>query len=119
PSQSTSPRASSQNPGSKPAERPRLSESEKKSNHIASEQKRRMAIREGFDRLTELVPGLEGMGRSESVVLQKTVEYIRKNLEEEQELRRRVRELGISVEQMKAEGIQLRTRVISTQKSLW
>lgn len=53
------------------AERPRLSEQEKKNNHIASEQKRRMAIREGFDRLTEIVPGLEGQGRSESIVLKK------------------------------------------------
>lgn len=52
-------------------ERPRLSEQEKKNNHIASEQKRRMAIREGFDRLTEIVPGLEGQGRSESIVLKK------------------------------------------------
>ena len=65
----------SQSPSQKAnaAERPRLTESEKKTNHIASEQKRRMAIREGFDRLTELVPGLEGMGRSESVVLQKSL----------------------------------------------
>lgn len=53
------------------SERPRLSEQEKKNNHIASEQKRRMAIREGFDRLTEIVPGLEGQGRSESIVLKK------------------------------------------------
>lgn len=53
------------------AERPRLSEQEKKNNHIASEQKRRMAIREGFDRLTEIVPGLEGQGRSENIVLKK------------------------------------------------
>ncbi|RPA82019.1 hypothetical protein BJ508DRAFT_414296 [Ascobolus immersus RN42] len=75
-------------------ERPRLTESEKKTNHIASEQKRRMAIREGFDRLTELVPGLEGMGRSESVVLQKTLDYMKANLQEEQELRQRILALG-------------------------
>lgn len=53
------------------SERPRLTEQEKKNNHIASEQKRRLAIREGFDRLTEIVPGLEGQGRSESIVLKK------------------------------------------------
>jgi hypothetical protein len=53
------------------SDRPRLSEQEKKNNHIASEQKRRLAIREGFDRLTEIVPGLEGQGRSESIVLKK------------------------------------------------
>lgn len=67
-------------------DKPRLTEQEKKTNHIASEQKRRAAIREGFDRLTELVPGLEGQGRSESIVLNKTVEFMRLQLRERQEL---------------------------------
>lgn len=67
-------------------DKPRLTEQEKKSNHIASEQKRRAAIREGFDRLTELVPGLEGQGRSESIVLNKTVEFMRLQLQERHEL---------------------------------
>lgn len=61
---------------------PRLSSPQKKANHIASEQKRRQAIREGFDRLTEIVPGLEGQGRSESVVLKRVVEYMREKGEE-------------------------------------
>jgi len=68
------------------SERPRLTEQEKKNNHIASEQKRRAAIREGFDRLTELVPGLEGQGRSECIVLRKTVEFMRMKLQERREL---------------------------------
>ncbi|RKF80812.1 putative mlx-interacting protein [Golovinomyces cichoracearum] len=84
--------------GSNLEEKPRLSEHEKKANHIASEQKRRQAIREGFDRLTELVPGLEGQGRSESVVLRKTVDYIRAQLTERKRLVRRVRELGGQIE---------------------
>lgn len=67
-------------------DKPRLTDQEKKNNHIASEQKRRAAIREGFDRLTELVPGLEGQGRSESVVLKKTVDFLRLQLEERREL---------------------------------
>ncbi|KAJ5131360.1 uncharacterized protein N7515_007399 [Penicillium bovifimosum] len=67
-------------------DKPRLTEQEKKSNHIASEQKRRAAIREGFDRLTELVPGLEGQGRSESIVLQKTVDFIHVKLQERHDL---------------------------------
>lgn len=79
-------------------EKPRLSEHEKKANHIASEQKRRQAIREGFDRLTELVPGLEGQGRSENVVLKKTVDYIRSQLAERKRLIKRVEELGGQVE---------------------
>ena len=52
------------------AEKPRLTEQEKKNNHIASEQKRRQAIREGFDEIAALTPGMEGQGRSEALVLQ-------------------------------------------------
>ncbi|QSZ29477.1 hypothetical protein DSL72_003991 [Monilinia vaccinii-corymbosi] len=79
-------------------EKPRLSEHEKKANHIASEQKRRLAIREGFDRLADLVPGLEGQGRSESVVLKKTVDYIRIQLEERRMLMEEAAGLGVVVE---------------------
>lgn len=50
-------------------DRPRLTDAEKKQNHIISEQKRRQAIRHGFDRLASLVPGMEGQGRSEALVL--------------------------------------------------
>ncbi|KAH8813308.1 hypothetical protein F5884DRAFT_788129 [Xylogone sp. PMI_703] len=82
-----------------PDEKPRLSELEKKANHIASEQKRRQAIREGFDRLTELVPGLEGQGRSESIVLKKTVDFMRLQLEERRRLVERVEQLGGTVEE--------------------
>jgi len=71
-----------------------LTEQEKKNNHIASEQKRRQAIREGFDRLTELVPGLEGQGRSESVVLRKSVDFMRKEVEERRTLVARIEALG-------------------------
>jgi heteromeric Ino2p/Ino4p transcription factor len=75
-------------------EKSRLTEQEKKSNHIASEQKRRAAIREGFDRLTELVPGLEGQGRSESVVLKKTVEFMRLKLQERRDLVAEIERIG-------------------------
>lgn len=89
--------ASDQNLPNTP-EKPRLTEQEKKNNHIASEQKRRAAIREGFDRLTELVPGLEGQGRSESVVLKKSVDYMRKVLQERRELVKEVEARGGVVE---------------------
>jgi hypothetical protein len=75
-------------------DKPRLTEQEKKHNHIASEQKRRAAIREGFDRLTELVPGLEGQGRSESVVLQKTLEFMRLQVQERRELIAEIERVG-------------------------
>ncbi|KAH8728344.1 hypothetical protein GQ44DRAFT_609358 [Phaeosphaeriaceae sp. PMI808] len=71
--------ASSQSP-TNPADRPRLTEAQKKENHIRSEQKRREAIREGFDRLASIVPGMEGQGRSEAVVLEATVRYLREQI---------------------------------------
>lgn len=75
-------------------DKPRLTEEEKKQNHIASEQKRRQAIREGFDRLTELVPGLQGQGRSEGLVLKRTVDYMREQLAQRQALIERVEQAG-------------------------
>ncbi len=50
------------------------------------EQKRREAIRAGFDRLCELVPGLKGQGRSEGLVLKTTVDYIKEQLKVRREL---------------------------------
>ena len=67
-------------------EKPRLTEEEKRANHIASEQKRRAAIREGFDKLAELTPGMEGQGRSEGLVLGKVVEFAKEQLEERRRL---------------------------------
>ncbi|KAL4742171.1 Maf-like protein-domain-containing protein [Aspergillus similis] len=83
---SSTPTNSSRQGGAGERDKPRLTEQEKKNNHIASEQKRRAAIREGFDRLTELVPGLEGQGRSESIVLKKTVDFIHAQLQERKNL---------------------------------
>ncbi|KAM5453436.1 hypothetical protein MaudCBS49596_002638 [Microsporum audouinii] len=75
-------------------EKPRLSEQEKKNNHIASEQKRRAAIREGFDRLTELVPGLAGQGRSEGMVLRKTVDFMHLKVQERKDLIEEIEQRG-------------------------
>lgn len=66
---------------------------------VPLEQKRRQAIREGFDRLTELVPGLEGQGRSESVVLKKSVDYMRAQLEERRNLVAKIESLGGHVDE--------------------
>lgn len=54
-----------------------LTENEKKANHIASEQKRRQNIRTGYDQLIQIVPTLTPSQRSEALILQKTVEYIK------------------------------------------
>jgi heteromeric Ino2p/Ino4p transcription factor len=67
-------------------DRPRLTEAQKKENHIRSEQKRREAIREGFDRLASIVPGLEGLGRSEAVVLGGAIKLMREKIVEREAL---------------------------------
>ncbi|MCJ1476393.1 hypothetical protein MMC13_005059 [Lambiella insularis] len=81
----TSPSAESTD-GPKSPGKARLTEEEKKQNHIASEQKRRAAIRAQFDRLAELTPGMAGLGRSEGVVLSKVVEFAREQIEERKRL---------------------------------
>lgn len=55
----------------------RLTNEQKKKNHIESEKKRRDAIRAGFDKLADIVPKMTGQGRSEAVVLQHTVAYMK------------------------------------------
>lgn len=49
--------------------------------------------------MTELVPGLEGQGRSESVVLKKSVDYMREMLQERRDLVREVEARGGVVEE--------------------
>ncbi|KAI8338990.1 hypothetical protein BC941DRAFT_263960 [Chlamydoabsidia padenii] len=78
--------------GRKPAHE-LLSEDQKKANHIASEQKRRANIRLGFDQLVGVVPNLTECQRSESLILQKSVDYIRQLVDTKNGLRDRVREL--------------------------
>lgn len=62
-------------------EKPRLTEEQKRQNHITSEQKRRQAIRDGFDKLAEIVPGIQGQGRSEGHVLNVSVQHILEQLD--------------------------------------
>lgn len=66
--------------GAAQSDKPRLTEQEKKNNHIASEQKRRQAIREGFDEIAELVPGMAGHGRSEALVLESASAFLKQLL---------------------------------------
>ncbi|KAF9930922.1 hypothetical protein BGZ67_005562 [Mortierella alpina] len=79
--------------GSKKPHHELLTEAEKKANHIASEQKRRQNIRVGFDSLVEIVPTLSDCHRSEAVILQKSVEYIHRLMNQKNELKSRVRDL--------------------------
>ncbi|PHH77877.1 hypothetical protein CDD80_99 [Ophiocordyceps camponoti-rufipedis] len=61
--------------GTKPP-RENLTEEQKRENHIRSEQKRRTLIKEGFDDLCDLVPGLKGGGFSKSTMLSLTAEWL-------------------------------------------
>lgn len=67
------------------------------------EQKRRQAIRDGFDKMASIVPGLEGQGRSEGHVLNVSVQFI---LEQVQERRRLVEQIeargGVVSDELKA-----------------
>ncbi|EON98330.1 putative helix-loop-helix dna-binding domain-containing protein [Phaeoacremonium minimum UCRPA7] len=99
PSKSESPSRDGANGSANQDEKPRLTEEEKKQNHIASEQKRRQAIREGFDRLTELVPGLEGQGRSEGIVLKRTVEFMHEQIEERRKIVQKIEQNGGQVDE--------------------
>ncbi|KAJ4397289.1 Transcription factor [Gnomoniopsis smithogilvyi] len=67
-------------------DKPRLTEEQKRQNHITSEQKRRQGIRYGFDKLCEVVPGLEGQGRSEGHVLNETTRQLLDAIEERKQL---------------------------------
>ena len=81
--------------------KPRLTEEEKRQNHIASEKKRRDAIRAGFDSLCDIVPTMKGQGRSEAVVLGKTVGYVRLQLAYQEALREIALSNGWSEEKFK------------------
>ncbi|KAL7795243.1 hypothetical protein V8C37DRAFT_48274 [Trichoderma ceciliae] len=66
--------------------RENLSEEQKRENHIRSEQKRRTLIKEGFDDLCDIVPGLKGGGFSKSTMLTMTGEWLEELLVGNREL---------------------------------
>lgn len=74
-----------------------LSENQKNTNHKDAENKRRNAIREQFTQLSQLVPGAEGLERSEYVMLGKTITYLQEQTEEARRLEHEIIALGGSV----------------------
>ena len=76
----------------------RLTAHQKNTNHKDAENKRRNAIRDQFSALSYIVPGTEGQERSEYVMLQKSVSYLREILEERRELISQVEKRGGIVE---------------------
>lgn len=75
-----------------------LTADEKKANHIASEQKRRQAIREGFDKITAVVPDLDkSQGRSEATVLTETVKFLHNLINENDALTKLAESMNIEI----------------------
>ncbi|KAF2090246.1 hypothetical protein K490DRAFT_34981 [Saccharata proteae CBS 121410] len=58
------------------AQRENLTEEQKRNNHILSEQKRRNLIKQGFEEMNELVPGLKSGGFSKSSVLMEGAKFL-------------------------------------------
>ncbi|KAH7398993.1 hypothetical protein DE146DRAFT_613022, partial [Phaeosphaeria sp. MPI-PUGE-AT-0046c] len=63
-------------------QRENLTEEQKRSNHILSEQKRRNLIKRGFDDLHDLVPEIRNGGLSKSSVLTEAANFLDKLIEE-------------------------------------
>lgn len=56
--------------------RQKLSEAQRKANHIQSEKRRRAEMKQGYDQLDKLVPSLKSGGLSKAQVLQQTVVFL-------------------------------------------
>lgn len=61
---------------------------------LRPEQKRRKAIRDAYELLTEIVPGTAGMSRSEGMVLRATLDHIKSELERRKSLIEKLEERG-------------------------
>ncbi|KAI0484153.1 hypothetical protein GGR56DRAFT_11525 [Xylariaceae sp. FL0804] len=71
--------------GPKPP-RENLTDAQKRENHIKSEQKRREAIRTGFEDLGRIVPNLKGSGYSKSTMLTIAGEWLESLISENEDL---------------------------------
>lgn len=73
--------------GSHKLTRENLSEQQKRSNHIQSEQRRRNLIKQGFDDLCTLVPSLRTGGHSKSGILVQAADWLEDLLKGNEELK--------------------------------
>jgi hypothetical protein len=82
-------------PGANGVKAPRenLSEEQKRENHIKSEQKRRTLIKEGFDDLCELIPGLRSGGFSKSAMLSIAGDWLEELLDGNEALAKQLAEV--------------------------
>lgn len=75
--------------------RENLSEAQKRENHIKSEQKRRTLIKQGFDDMEALVPGMKGGGFSKATMLTMATEWVENMKEGNQRLQEQLASMGI------------------------
>jgi hypothetical protein len=68
-------------------QRENLTEEQKRSNHILSEQKRRDLIKQGYKDLNEIVPAVRGGGLSKSQVLIEAANFLEKLIEDNETYR--------------------------------
>ncbi|KAK4040543.1 helix-loop-helix DNA-binding protein [Parachaetomium inaequale] len=97
PSSSLSPQSAA-NRAEAEREGKRLTEEQKKVNHLTSEKKRRDNIRSGFDGLAGIVPGMEGRARSEGVVLFGAIDYVRRLMLERRAMIETLEGNGVTVD---------------------
>ena len=81
----------------KKASKPRLTATQKNTNHKDAENKRRNAIRERFTEMSTMVPGTVGQERSEQVMLQKTADFMKRQIMELRQLEAMAEQKGIAV----------------------
>ncbi|KAI1740568.1 hypothetical protein F4680DRAFT_91987 [Xylaria scruposa] len=72
--------------------RENLTDAQKRENHIKSEQKRRGAIKEGFDDLVFIVPNLQNGGYSKSSMLNLAGDWLESLIHDNQEMEKRQKE---------------------------
>ena len=89
----TPPRNVRSRSGEQKSNRENLSESQKRTNHIASEQKRRDLIKQGFDDLCELIPELKGGGSSKSAMLAQAANWLEDLVRGNETLKRQLAEM--------------------------
>lgn len=95
----TTPKPTGKKRGSAKAPRENLTDEQKRENHIKSEQKRRTLIKEGFDDLCELVPGLQGGGFSKSTMLSMAADFLQELLEGNEELGEQLANMDLKEEE--------------------
>ncbi len=92
-------KSSTTNPNTAKSSKPRLTAYQKNTNHKDAENKRRNAIRDQFLELSQIVPGAKGQERSEYVMLQKTVNYLKEVMEDRRKLIGEIEQRGGKIEE--------------------